>query len=246
MKFKGVLLLMLLGLVMVFSTMVMADTYVVGTSAGFPPFEYVENGEVVGFDIDLMKEIGKIKGFDVEVKDLSFDALIAALKTGNIDVVAAGMTITEEREKVVDFSIPYYSANQAIIVKDGSDNDLSVLFGKNDIGVQTGTTGDLWVTESLKDKGILTGAVKHYDTFVLVINDLVNGNTDGVVLDTPVAERFTELKPVTIVAEIITGEEYGIAVDEGNEELLTMINEGIEELRSNGTMDQLIDKYFGK
>ena len=246
MKFKRVLLLMLLGLMMVFSTMVMADTYVVGTSAGFPPFEYVENGEVTGFDIDLMKEIGKLKGFDVEVKDLSFDALIAALKTGNIDVVAAGMTITEEREEVVDFSIPYYSANQAIIVKEGSENDLSVLFGKNDIGVQTGTTGDLWVTESLKDKGILTGAVKHYDTFVLVINDLVNGNTDGVVLDTPVAERFTELKPVTIVAEIITGEEYGIAVDEGNEELLTMINEGIEKLRNNGTMDQLIDKYFGK
>ncbi len=246
MKFKGILLLMLVGLMVLFSTMVMAETYVVGTSAGFPPFEYVEDGEVTGFDIDLMKEIGKLKGFDVEVKDLSFDALIAALKTGNIDVVAAGMSITEEREEVVDFSIPYYSANQAIIVKDGSENDLSVLFGKNDIGVQTGTTGDLWVTESMKDKGILTGDVKHYDTFVLVINDLVNGNTDGVVLDTPVAERFTELKPVTIVAEIITGEEYGIAVDEGNEELLTMINEGIEELRSNGTMDQLIDKYFGK
>jgi len=246
MKFKRVLLLMLLALMVVSSTMVMADTYVVGTSAGFPPFEYVENGEVTGFDIDLMKEIGKLKGFDVEVKDLSFDALIAALKTGNIDVVAAGMTVTEEREEVVDFSIPYYSANQAIIVKEGSEKDLSVLFGKNDIGVQTGTTGDIWVTESFKDKGILTGAVKHYDTFVLVINDLVNGNTDGVVLDTPVAERFTELKPVTIVAEIITGEEYGLAVDEGNGELLTMINEGIEELRNNGTMDQLIDKYFGK
>ena len=226
--------------------MSLSDTYVVGTSAGFPPFEYVENGEVTGFDIDLMKEIGKLKGFDVEVKDLSFDALIAALKTGNIDIIAAGMTITEEREEIVDFSIPYYSADQAIIVKDDSEKDLTVLFGKNDIGVQTGTTGDLWVTEKFKDKGILTGDVKHYDTFVLVINDLVNGNIDGVVLDSPVAKRFTELKPVNITAEIITGEQYGIAVNQSNKNLLTVINEAIEELRDNGTMDQLIDKYFGK
>jgi len=244
MKFKGTLMLVMLILMMIFSTMVMAETYTVGTSAGFPPFEYVEDGEVIGFDIDLIKEIGKLKGFDVEVKDLSFDALIAALKTGNIDIIAAGMTITEEREKVIDFSIPYYSANQSVIVKEGSENDLTVLFGKNDIGVQTGTTGDLWVTDNLKDKGVLTGNVKHYDTFVLVINDLVNGNIDGVVLDTPVAERFSELKPVNIIAEIITGEEYGIAVNEGNKKLISKINEGIEELKVNGTMDKLIDKYF--
>lgn len=244
MKYKGTLMLIMVGLMIIFSTLVMAETYVVGTSAGFPPFEYVENGEVTGFDIDLIKEIAKVKGFDVEVKDLSFDALIAALKTGNIDIIAAGMTITEERKKVIDFSIPYYSANQAVIVKDNSENDITVLFGKNDIGVQTGTTGDLWVTDNLKDKGVLTGSLKHYDTFVLVINDLVNGNIDGVVLDTPVAERFSELKPVDIVAEIITGEEYGIAVNEGNEELLKMINEGVQELKDNGTMDKLIDKYF--
>lgn len=243
MKFKAILLVLLM--MVVFSTIGLAETYVVGTSAGFPPFEYMENGEVVGFDIDLIREIGKLKGFEVKVTDISFEALIPALKVGNIDLIAAGMTINDKREKVVDFSIPYYSANQAVIVSEESDNNLSVLFGKNDIGVQTGTTGDLWVTENMKDKGILTGNVKHYDNFVLVINDLVNGNTDGVVLDTPVAQRFSELKDVKIVAEIITGEEYGIAVNEGNEELLIKINEGIEELRANGTMDNLIDKYFG-
>ncbi|MFW6287295.1 MAG: basic amino acid ABC transporter substrate-binding protein [bacterium] len=222
----------------------LSGTYVVGTSAGFPPFEYVENGEITGFDIDLMKEIGKLKGFEVEVQDISFDSLIAALNSGNIDMIAAGMTITEEREEVVDFSIPYFSANQSVIVQEESGNNLTVLYGDHDLGVQTGTTGDLWVTDNLKDEGILTGNVKHYDTFVLVINDLVNGNIDGVVLDTPVAKRFTELKSVTIVGEIITGEQYGIAVKEGNDRLLTAINQGIEELRENGTMDELIDKYF--
>lgn len=247
MKFKSMLIVLLVGmLVLGMGTIALAKTYIVGTSAGFPPFEYVEDGKIVGFDIDLIKAIGELKGFDVEVKDISFDSLIAALKTGNLDIIAAGMTITPEREKVVDFSIPYYSANQAVIVKEGSGKNLTALFGKNDVGVQTGTTGDLWVTENLKDKGILTGRVVHYDTFVLVISDLINGNLDVVVLDTPVAKRFSELKPVEIVAEIITGEQYGIAVKEGNSELLQMINEGIEELRASGKMDELIDKYFGK
>ncbi|NLM97981.1 MAG: basic amino acid ABC transporter substrate-binding protein [Halanaerobiaceae bacterium] len=244
MSLKKNIVFAIIGLFVLFSGFVMAETYVVGTSAGFPPFEYVENGEVVGFDIDLLREIGKLKGFDIEVKDISFDSLIAALKSGNIDIIAAGMTITDARKEVVDFSIPYYSANQSVIVQNDSDDDITVLFGNHKIGVQTGTTGDLWVTETLKDKGILTGEIKRYDTFVYVINDLVNGNLDGVVLDTPVAKRYSEIKPVNIVAEIITGEEYGIAVNKGNTELMNKINEGIEELIENGTMDQLIAKYF--
>lgn len=244
MSLKKNIVFAVIGLFVLFSGFVMAETYVVGTSAGFPPFEYVENGEVVGFDIDLLREIGKLKGFDIEVKDISFDSLIAALKSGNIDIIAAGMTITDARKEVVDFSIPYYSANQSVIVQNDSDDDITVLFGNHKIGVQTGTTGDLWVTETLKDKGILTGEIKRYDTFVYVINDLVNGNLDGVVLDTPVAKRYSEIKPVNIVAEIITGEEYGIAVNKGNTELMNKINEGIEELIENGTMDQLIAKYF--
>src|SRR5690554_2167394 len=121
----------------------LADKYVIGTSAGFPPFEYTEGGEVVGFDIDLMKAIGEVKGFEVEVRDLSFDGLIGALNSGNIDMIAAGMTITEERKEVVAFSEPYYSANQSLVVQEGSGQNLSVLFGDNNIGVQTGTTGDL-------------------------------------------------------------------------------------------------------
>ncbi|QTL96490.1 transporter substrate-binding domain-containing protein [Iocasia frigidifontis] len=238
-------LILITVLVCAFSGLAFAKTYVVGTSAGFPPFEYVdENGDVVGFDVDLVKAIGELKGFDVEVKDISFDSLPAALKTGNIDMIAAGMTITTEREKVLDFSQPYWTANQSIIVTEDAQEGLTLLFGDHDIGVQTGTTGDIWVTDNIKEKGILTGKVAHYDTFVLVVSDLINGNLDGVVLDTPVAESYAAQKPVKVVAEIVTGEEYGIAVDEGNTELLDLINEGIDELKANGKMDELITKYF--
>ncbi len=243
---KKITLITLLSIIMIFSLsmMVFAETYTVGTSAGFPPFEYVEDGEIVGFDIDLMKAIAETQGFEVEVKDISFDALPAAVKSGNLDIIAAGMTITEQREKVLDFTDPYYSANQSIIVKEESAKDITVLFGDNDIGVQTGTTGDLWVTDNLAKKGILKGRVKHFDTFVMVINDLVNENLDGVVLDTPVAERFASMKPVKIVGEIITGEEYGIAVDEENTELLNKINAGLKEVKESGKFNELLAKYF--
>jgi len=241
---KSLILFSLVLALVLFSTSAFAQTYVVGTNASFPPFEYVEEGEIVGFDIDLVKAIADVQGFEVEFRDLSFDSLIPALSSGSLDIVAAGMTITEDREKVVDFSDPYYSANQSVMVHEDSDENLTVLFGDNDIGVQTGTTGDLWVKENVADPGVLTGEMRNYDTYVLVIRDLVNQNIDGVVLDKPVADTYSKSNPVDVVAEIITGEEYGIAVGEGNEELMAEINAGLEKVRENGTMDELIEKYF--
>jgi len=127
---KKVLLAVLLLAVLLMSVSVfaLAETYVVGTSAGFPPFEYVENGEIVGFDMDLMKAIGEEMGFEVEFKDIAFDSLIPALKTGNLDVVAAGMTITGEMVKVVDFSNSYSSSDLSIIVGEFDAKGLSAIF----------------------------------------------------------------------------------------------------------------------
>ncbi|MGM0414786.1 MAG: basic amino acid ABC transporter substrate-binding protein [Bacillota bacterium] len=223
---------------------VMAQTYVVGTSAGFPPFEYIEDGEVVGFDIDLMKAIGESQDFEVEFQDISFDSLIPGLQSGTIDIVAAGMTITEERAQVVDFTDPYYSANQAVLVREDSDTNITVLYGDNRLAVQTGTTGDLWVEEYLLDTEILTGNVTHFDTFVLAVQDLINENVDGVVLDTPVAQRYAADNPVEMVAELITGEEYGLAVAQGNTELLDKLNAGLEDVIESGVMDELLEKHF--
>ncbi len=240
------LLLTVLTLTLIFSLSAvgLAQTYTVGTSAGFPPFEYVEDGEIVGFDIDLMKAIAEEMDFEVEFRDIAFDSLPSAVKTGNIDIIAAGMTITEEREKALDFTESYYSANQSIIVQEDSEMNISVLYGDHDISVQTGTTGDLWVTENLKDQGILTGDIQRYDTFVLCVSDLVNGNVDAVVLDEPVAERYAEMRPVKIVGVIVTGENYGLAVNEGNTELLDTLNEGLRRVRESGKMDELVAKYF--
>ena len=219
-------------------------TYKVGTEASFPPFEYVENGQYVGFDIDLIKEIGKLKGFDVEVIDISFDSLIPSLTTGNIDIIAAGMTITEDRQKVVDFTIPYYSGDQSILVRKDSDFDITVLFGNHKIGVQTGTTGDLWVTEHLSDKNIIPKKnITRYDTFNFAVRDLVNKNIDAIVLDNPVAERFTKTDPVKIVGIIKTEESYGMAVKKGNKELLNLLNVVFKSYK-NGKLDELIEKYF--
>jgi len=204
----------------------------------------IEDGEIVGFDIDLVKEIAKLQGFEVEVRDISFDSLIPGLASGSLDIVAAGMTITADREKVIDFSDPYYSANQSVLVHEESDANLTVLFGNHDVGVQTGTTGDTWVRDNLLEDEILTGELRNYDSYVFVIRDLANGNIDAAVLDKPVAETYSQNNPVNVVAEIITGEEYGIAVGEGNEELLAEINAGLEKVKNNGTMEKLIQKYF--
>jgi len=230
--------------VLTLSSGVMAQRYIVGTNASFPPFEYVEEGEIVGFDIDLVKEIAELQGFEVEFRDISFDSLIPGLASGSLDMVAAGMTITEARKEVVAFSDPYYSANQSVLVHEESEEDLTVLFGSNDVGVQTGTTGDTWVRDKLIEPDILTGELRNYDSYVFVIRDLANKNIDAAVLDKPVAETYSKDNPVNVVAELITGEEYGIAVGKNNQALLEEVNAGLAKVIENGTMDELIEKYF--
>ncbi|HBT26576.1 MAG TPA: basic amino acid ABC transporter substrate-binding protein, partial [Pseudothermotoga sp.] len=207
MKFTRAMFLILILL----SAMTFSRTITVGTSADFPPFEYIENGQFVGFDMDLMREIAKIAGFDLKFVDMSFDSLIPALRAGQVDVVAAAMTITDERKQVVDFSIPYWTADQSVIVKSESPLTITVLFSKGKIGVQTGTTGDLWCTDNLVSTGMLPEKnLKRYDTFVLALSDLLNGNIDAIVLDSPVANRFAATKPVRVVGIITTGEQYGV------------------------------------
>ncbi len=243
---KRNILVFLIVLTVVFST-ALATTYVVGTSADFPPFEYVQNGKYVGFDMELINSIAKAEGFNVQIRDMSFDSLIPALKAGVIDIAIAGMTITQERQKVVDFSNPYWFANQDVIVGKNSKYTVTVLFGNHTIGVQTGTTGDLWVTNNLMKAKILKESnVKRYQSFIYALQALLNGAIDAVVLDSPVAERFAQVKPVKIVATLVTGESYGIAVRKGNSSLLSKINDGLKKVKNSKKISELIDKYFGK
>jgi len=214
----------------------------VGTEPTFPPFEFVdESNQIVGFDLDIANELAKRLGVKVEVVSLPFDSLIPALQQGKIDVVIAGMTITEDRAKVVDFSKPYFEANQAIVVrKDGSfrPQSLEELVGKK-IAVQLGTTGDLITTDV---KGI---EVVRFQRFTDAFLELQNGRVDAVVLDEAPAKAYVKKFPKFIVSKVVdTGETYGVAVRKGNKELLNFVNQTLDIMKSSGTYNKIIDKWF--
>ncbi|MDK2892000.1 basic amino acid ABC transporter substrate-binding protein [Methanohalophilus sp.] len=221
--------------------------YYVGTEPTFPPFEYTdETGEIIGFDIDLIKAIAADQGFEVEIQPIGFDALIPALQGGNIDIAASGMTITEEREKEVDFSAPYINAGLALAVAADNDEILGVddLQGKI-AAVQVGTTGSMKAHELL-DAGILS-EVKEFSTVDVVMMELISGGADVVINDLPVTEAYIKQQPgkIKIVDDKLTSESYGFAVKEGNKELLDMINTGLQNVIADGTYDELLAKYFG-
>ncbi|EEB73375.1 basic amino acid ABC transporter substrate-binding protein [Thermococcus sp. AM4] len=219
---------------------------IVGTSADFPPFEYKDpqTGNITGFDIDLIKMVAKKAGYDkVEIKDMDFDSLIPALQTGKVDVVIAGMTITEKRKQVVDFSIPYWKADQAVVVRKDSDiaiNSLDDLKGKV-IGVEKGTTGAIYIKDHLGDQVTL----KEYNSYVAALQALLNGQVDVLVIDSPVANMFTNKYDVKVVYTINTNEHYGIAVKKGNKELLDKINKALQDIMNSPEWNKLVEKYFG-
>jgi len=220
----------------------------VGTSPDFPPFEYIdEKGNIVGFDIDVIRALAKKIGYeDIEIVSMDFDALIPALKQGKIDVIAAGMTITEERRKEVDFTIPYWNADQAILVRKDSafqPKQLEDLVGKT-VGVQTGTTAEYYITDYINKTGAKIN-VKSYSSYVLAVQDLMNDRVDAVIVDTPVAKMFEKQYPVKVSSIISTGEQYGFAVRKDNRELLEKLNEALKEFMDSPDWNKLIEKYFG-
>ncbi|WP_066634516.1 basic amino acid ABC transporter substrate-binding protein [Desulfolucanica intricata] len=212
----------------------------------FAPFESTdEKGEFVGFDIDLIKAIGEVQGFDVELRSMGFDGLVGAVQTEQIDVAISGMTIDEERKKKVNFSIPYYEAGLIMAVREG-DNEITKpedLKGKI-IAVQIGTTGAKKANEFARQYG---AEVKTFNSTDLVFMELINGNADVVINDKPVTEDFISKKglgKVKMVGEPLTGEYYGIAVSKKNTELLNSINEGLEKLKENGKYEEIYRKWF--
>ncbi len=225
----------------------MGKCLIVGTSPDFPPFEYVDSktGKIVGFDIDLIKLVAEKAGYKcVKIVSMDFDSLIPALQSGKIDVIAAGMSITPERRKIVAFTVPYWEADQAVLVKKGSGfmpKSIEDLKDKK-IGVEIGTTGDDYISRIAKNLSI---EVKKYKSFVLAVQDLINGRIDAVVLDSPVAKMFTKKYPVVIAFTIKTGEKYGFAVRKSDTELLEKLNKALKEIMSSSEWSKLVEKYFG-
>ncbi|MCS5422377.1 MULTISPECIES: basic amino acid ABC transporter substrate-binding protein [Psychrilyobacter] len=212
----------------------------VGTNAEFAPFEYLEDGKTVGFDMDLMAEISKEIGVEMEIKDMAFDGLLPALQAKKVDMIIAGMTATEERKKAVNFSETYYKANQVIITAEDAEDipDFEGLKGKK-VGVILGFTGDVVVSE-------IDGVeVKKYNAGYAAIMDLKEGKIDAVVLDGEPAKNFVKNNEgIKITSAEGEKEEYAMAVSKDNKELLEKVDSALITLKENGTYDKLLKKWF--
>jgi len=214
----------------------------VGSDIPYPPFEQGKPGNYTGFDVELMEAIGEAIGREVKFEDTSFDTIFLDLARGNFDVVASAATITDEREKTVDFTNPYYISEQAILVKEGGDIDSVEKLNGATVGVQQGTTGQEFVEEEGE-----AGELRKYPQGPDAVNALENGTVEAVVIDIPVAENAVEANEgLEVSAAIPTEEEYGFAVAQGETELLEELNEGLEKVIGDGTYAKLFEKWFNR
>jgi len=222
--------------------------YTVASDISWPPFEMVdEEGNYVGFDLDVMREIAKLNGYKIKIIDIVFDSIIPGIISNKYDIGASGFTITEEREKVVDFSNPYWSSDQAVIIRKGSGLSIVTALSTGNIGAQRGTTGAAWIEENLIEKGIDV-KLKVYETYPMAVLDLINGNINAVVQDEPATRvSIAKEKSIEMAGIIVTGEQFGFLVKEGDpDKLLRMINDGITKLKASDKWDELVEKYFSE
>ncbi|MBQ0004824.1 MAG: basic amino acid ABC transporter substrate-binding protein [Clostridiales bacterium] len=225
------------------------DTLLVVTEATFPPFDTIDDdGNIAGFDMDLMNAIAEDQGFKVEYKDIGFDSLIPALEADEADIIAAGMnSLDPERQAKVDFSTPYFDSQLVLVVADSNTTINSVADLKPDMKVagQIGTTGADEANALEKDGKIAKAVI--LDKVSDAMLQLQNGDIDAIILDKPVTESYIAKQPG--IAKIVGSpigelESYAFAVQKGNEELLEKINTGLKNMIENGTYDELVAKWF--
>ena len=212
---------------------------VMATNAAFPPYENVEGDKIVGIDPEIAQAIADDLGMELVIEDMAFDSIIAAVTSGKASMGMAGLTVTEDRKQNVDFSDSYTMAAQVIIVKEGSTiagpDDLSGL----KVGVQLGTTGDIYADD------IENATVERYSKGFEAVNALLQDKIDAVIIDNEPAKVFVaQNEGLTIVDEEFTVEEYAIAVQKGNTELLEKINGSLKKLKESGKIDEIIGKYI--
>lgn len=214
-------------------------TLVMATNAEFPPYEFHEGGEIVGIDVEIARAIATEMGMDFEIEDIAFDSIIPEVTSGKADFGAAGMTVTEDRKQSVDFSDPYAAATQVVIVKEGSDiTSVDGLAGKT-IGVQLGTTGDIYVED------VEGATIERYNKGFEAVQALTQDKIDAVVIDGEPAKVFvSQNEGLKLLDEAFTTEEYAICVKKGNTELLDGINAAIAKLKESGELQAIVDKYI--
>lgn len=214
----------------------------VGTDMPYPPFEYRENGELTGLDIDLMNEIANRLGVEAEYVDTPFDTIFTDLAAGQFDAVISGATITPEREQEVNFSEGYFASLQALTVQEDTGIESIDDLGDGDVvAVQSGTTGEIWAEENLAPNGV---QIRAFAEAPQTYDALEAGQVDGVIFDESSAVPETEARPGLVVADTVdTGEVYGIAVNPDNPELLDAINDALTSMIEDGTYDEIYDQY---
>ena len=217
------------------------------TNASFPPYEMVaDDGSFEGIDIEVAGAIAEKLGLELQVDDMGFDAALQAAQTGKSDMVMAGVTITEERQAVMDFSNSYANGVQVVIVKEGSPiQTVDDLANANMIGCQMGTTGYIYCSDTPENGGFGEDHVTPYDDGAAAVQALMNGQIDAVVIDNMPAQEYVAANPgLKILDGEFTNEDYAIGVAKGNTALLDAINGALEELTNDGTIQSIVDKYI--
>jgi ABC-type amino acid transport substrate-binding protein len=223
-----------------------AEDVKVASDIAYPPFEYEKGGEPVGFDIDLMDEIAKRANLNVEYQNVTFDGIIGGLSSNLYDASISSMTITPERAKKIDFSDPYFNADQSLLVPSdsgvGSVDDL----GDATVGVQLGTTGEIKAKE-FKEQGKVQGEIRTFDTIEDAFAALNNGQIDAIINDLAVSQDEAKNSggDLKIVQVIPTGEQYGIAFPKDSD-LVAPVNKALAEIKEDGTYEKIYKKWIGR
>ena len=215
------------------------------TNAAFPPYEMInDDGSFTGIDVEIATAIAEKLGLELVVDDMGFDAAITAAQNGQSDMVMAGLTVTEARDEVLDFTDTYATGVQVVIVPEGSDVTLDNL-GEKMIGCQAATTGYIYASDTPENGGYGEDHVIAYDNGAMAIEALKNGQIDCVIIDNAPAQAFVEANEgLTILDGEWLVEDYAIGVQEGNSALLEAINGALNELIEDGTVQEIIDKYI--
>lgn len=217
------------------------------TNAAFPPYEYVEGGEIVGIDAEIAGAIAEKLGLQLQIDDMEFDAITTSVKSGKADIGLAGMTVTPERQEEVDFTASYATGVQVVIVTEDSAitsvDDLFAEGASNVIGVQRNTTGDLYTTWDLEEAGLAT--IDRYSKGADAVQALKTGKVDCVVIDNEPAKAFVDaVEGLKILETEYIQEDYAGAMSKDNTALYEAVNAALEELIADGTVQSIIDKYI--
>ncbi len=235
------------------------NTLVMATNAAFPPYEYYEGNKIVGIDAEIAAEIAKKLDMKLEIKDIEFDSIVAGVSSGKYDIGMAGMTVTQDRLKSVNFSTSYAKGIQSVIVLENSEyssfEDFYTGFDADEnpagvkdgvkIGVQMGTTGDIYASDEPKNWGFGKDKVAQYNTGADAVQALLTGKVTAVIIDNEPAKAYVAAnKGLKILEGSYADEDYAICLAKNNDELLKKINSALDELIKDGTVKKIVDRYI--